>query len=113
MEAKKNETIMNDKQAELNRIIDTVVHCCAIDIDGSGRMSVTREEVLGPKKASNLAMTRCMLVSHILAAGFSTTTAALLLKRTTHQIRKMLNQDTSLRKTSKAYRIASAEAASL
>lgn len=101
---------MNNKEAELNRIIDTVVQCCAIDIDGSGRMSITRGDVLGTSKASNAVMTRCILVTQILAAGYSTATVAMLLNRSPHQVRRMLDEDTQFRRTSRAYRIAAAEA---
>lgn len=101
---------MNNKENELYRIVDYVVSCCATHVDDSGRMSVTREDVLGRSRSENVVMTRCILVNQIIGAGYSTTTAAQLLKRTPHAIRHLLDVGNQYEHTSRAYRIANAEA---
>lgn len=101
---------MNDKQKLLYQILDIVVGCCATEIDEIGTMSVTGEDVLGTSRAENVVMTRCILVMMIVGAGFSTTTAAQLLKRTPHAIRHLLDVGHQYHLTSRAFRIASAEA---
>lgn len=101
---------MNNKETELYRILDLVVECCATQVDENGKMSITREDVLGKKRAENVVMTRCILVNQIVSAGYSTTTAAMLLHRTPHAIRHLLEVGTQYEKTSRAYRIANAEA---
>lgn len=101
---------MNNKENELYRIVDFVVACCATEVDESGRMSVTREDVLGRSRAENIVMTRCILVNQIIGAGYSTTTAAQLLHRTPHAIRHLLEVGMQYEQTSRAYRIANAEA---
>ncbi len=101
---------MNNKENELYRIVDFVVECCATRVDDTGRMSVTRQDVLGRSRAENVVMTRCILVNQIIGAGYSTTTAAQLLKRTPHAIRHLLEVGNQYERTSRAYRIANAEA---
>lgn len=101
---------MNNKEQELNRIVDYVVDCCATQVDDNGTMSLTREDVLGRSRAENIVMTRCILIQQILSAGYSTTTAAQLLHRTPHAIRHLLEVGVQYEKTSRAYRIANAEA---
>lgn len=105
-----NNNEMNNKELELYRIVDIVVECCAMQVDDTGRMSVTREDVLGKSRAENVVMTRCILVHQLVGAGFSTTTAAQLLHRTTHAVRHLLEVGDQYMKTSRAYRIANAEA---
>lgn len=100
---------MNNKESELYRILDKVIECCATRVDDN-RMSVTKEDVLGRSRAENVVMTRCVLVYQIVGAGYSTTTAAQLLHRDTHTIRHLLELGYNYQTTSKAYRIANAEA---
>ena len=85
-----------------------MVRCCATEVDGE--MSVSREDVLGKSRAENLVMTRCILACQLVYAGYSVTTAALLLHRSVPAVRNMLRMDRCYRETSRAYRIASAEA---
>lgn len=99
---------MNDKERELYRIVDNVVRCCTTEIDGE--MSVNRDAVLGKSRAENLVMTRCILASQLVYAGYSVTTTALLMRRSVPAVRNMLKMDRCYRETSRAYRIASAEA---
>lgn len=100
---------MNNKESELHRIVDIVVGCCATDV-GDGKMSVTCEDVLGPSRSENVVMTRCILVEQILGAGYSVTTAAQLLKRTVQAVRHMREMGENYRRSSRAYRIADAQA---
>lgn len=100
---------INNKERELYRIVDNVVRCCATEIE-DGKMSITREDVLGRSRAENLVMTRCVLASQIIHAGYSVTTVSQLLKRTVAAVRNMLRMDRNYYDTSRAYRIASAEA---
>lgn len=100
---------MNNKEHELYRILDNVIQCCATKVS-EDRMSLTADDVIGRSRAENVVMTRCVLVHQIISAGYSTTTAAQLLGRTPHAIRHLLELGSSYEKTSRAYRIADAEA---
>lgn len=100
---------MNDKEKELWRVIDNVVKCCAIT-DNNGTLNITREDVLGKSRAENLVMTRCMVVEQMLHAGFSITTIATILNRTVPAIRHLQKLAYQYLSTSRAYRLATAEA---
>lgn len=99
---------MNDKGSELYRILDNVVKSCTIELEGV--VTVTKEDVLGKSRLENVVMTRCILVHQIISAGYTTTTAAMLLHRTPHAVRHLLELADNYMKTSRAYRIANAEA---
>lgn len=100
---------MNDKEKELWRVIDNVIKCCAITtLDGT--LSITREEVLGKSRAENLVMTRCMVVEQMLHAGFSITTTAQVLNRTVQAVRHLQKLAFDYLKTSRVYRLATAQA---
>lgn len=99
---------MNAKDTLLSNIVDMVVSCCASNV--AGDKPITRDDVIGKARSENIVMTRTILVSQIIAAGYSTTTAALLLHRDVHSIRHLLGLNTRLLKSSKAYRIAFEEA---
>lgn len=101
---------MNEKQAHLNSIVNIVVDCCAIEIDDKGTMSITREDVIGKSRAENVVMTRAILCRMIAFAGYSTTTTAMLLGRTEAAVRHLLKLAMQFHATSRAYRIAEAEA---
>lgn len=100
---------MNAKEAELRRIVDVVIGCCATEIQ-EGSKTITRDEVLGRSRSENAVMTRCILVDQIITAGYSIATAALVLNRTAQAVRHMLEMCTRYRRTSRAYRIADEEA---
>ena len=100
---------MNDKESELWKIVDIVVGCCATDV-GDGKKSVTSADVLGPSRSENVVMTRCILVEQILGAGYSVTTAAQLLKRSVQAVRHMREMGENYRRSSRAYRVADAQA---
>lgn len=102
---------MNAKERELHRIVDIVVGCCSVSF--GGRVSLSRAEVLGKGRGEVLTMTRCILASLIIAAGFSVSTLAGLTGRTATSARYLVSLDRQFHKTSRAYRIASAEAAEL
>lgn len=101
---------MNNKEIELYRILDAVISCCATQIDEQGTMSITRDDVLGRNRAENAVMTRCVLAEMVVMAGYSITTLAQLLHRTQPAVRHLLELSADFRKTSRAYRIAEAEA---
>lgn len=102
---------MNAKERELHRIVEIVVGCCSVSF--GGRVSLSRAEVLGKGRGEVLTMTRCILASLIIAAGFSVSTLAGLTGRTATSARYLVSLDRQFHKTSRAYRIASAEAAEL
>lgn len=99
---------MNAKEKELHRIVDIVINCC--NTKTGGRFSLSRENVLGKARSEILTMTRCILASLVISAGFSISTLAFLTGRTTSSARNLVNLDRQFKKTSRAYRIASAEA---
>lgn len=99
---------MNNKQQELERLIDIAVQCC--DVDMNDKHTVTKELLLSNKRDECLVMTRCILVSLIAHCGYSTSTAAVVLNRTEVDIRKLKARGISYFRTSKAYRTALAEA---
>lgn len=100
---------MNDKKKELWRVIDNVIKCCAITTL-NGTLSITREEVLGKSRAENLVMARCMVVEQMIHAGFSVTTIAQILNRTAQAVRHLEKLAFSYLKTSRVYRLATAQA---
>lgn len=105
---------MSDKESELYRIVDIVVGCCATKVDDNGTMSVTRKDVLSNLcRKENVVMTRTILAEMIVYAGYSVTTIAQLLHRTNASVRKMLAKATEYRQSSRAFRIAEAEATRL
>ena len=97
---------MNAKERELHRIVDIVVGCCSVSFGRGVR-------VLGKCRGEVLTMTRCILASLVIAAGFSVSTLAGLTGRTATSARYLVSLDRQFHKTSRAYRIASAEAAGL
>lgn len=98
---------MNAKETELNRIIDTVVECCATSSDG--RSTLTRKDILGTTRTENAVMTRCIMVEMILRAGFSVETVAFILRRTNGSVRRIRQTAENFRLTSRAYKIAEEE----
>lgn len=72
----------------------------------NGSPAVNRADVLGTSRETNTVMTRCILVSSILDAGYSVSTIAALLGRTARGIRHLLALDRHYWRTSHAYRTA-------
>lgn len=99
---------MNNKQKELDRLVDIAVNCCTTEING--KRSVKREDVLGTCRCENVVMTRCILIAIILHSGYSISTAAFILNRTEQGIKHLEKLHDNYAKTSRAYRIALAEA---
>lgn len=95
---------MNDKGEELNRIIDIVIKCC----DMEGR--VTKDLLLGGSNRENVVMTRCVLVSEVIRAGYTITTCAEMLGCSPQTARMLLARGYDLERVSRAYRLAKAEA---
>lgn len=100
---------MNDKEKELWRVIDNVIKCCAIT-NPDGTLNITREEVLSKSCAENLVMARCMVVEQMIHAGFSVTTTAQVLNRTVQAVRHLEKLAFNYLKTSRVYRLATAQA---
>ena len=101
---------MNDKEKLLYAILDNTISCCAVEVYGTGALSITRADVLGKSRAENLVMTRCILASQLVHAGYSITTIAGLLNRMVPAVRHLIRMDRDYTDTSRAYRIASAQA---
>lgn len=98
---------MNNKQQNLNRIVDIVVDCCSFNFNGE--ISMSRSDLLGKSRSENIVMSRCILVEMIVNAGYSVSTAAMILSRTPQAIRHLLDMGRNLFKTSKAFRLANNE----
>lgn len=81
---------MNNKQQAIYMALDIVVECCVTDVDN--HRQVTSEEVLGPSRAENVVMTRCIFVTQMSFLGFSKTTTARVLHRTERAVSAMLEQ---------------------
>lgn len=96
---------MNQKDEVLYGILDIAIGCCA-----SERMHITREDVIGKSREAVLVWIRAMVASLMQTAGFLPSTVAKLLNRTAPSIRHLMSLDTTLKRTSKAYRIAYEEA---
>ncbi|MCM1079681.1 MAG: hypothetical protein NC344_10240 [Bacteroidales bacterium] len=103
---------MNNKEKYLNDIVDIVIKCCAMELS-DGRMSLTREDVIGKSRSENAVISRCLLVMMVISAGFSITTAAQLLGRTTHSVRHLLKTGHNYRHTSRAFRVVHDEASAV
>ena len=100
---------MNIKDYTLSRLIDIVVDCSKSAIWDD--KTITRNTLLGNSKNENACIARPILVCHLIAAGHTITTIAKLLKRTAQGIRHIVKTNYALRKSSRAYRIASNEVA--
>jgi len=101
---------MNNKETTLYKIIDNVVLCCATQISEDGKMNITRDDVIGKSRLQNVVMTRCIFTSQAIGAGYSIATIAQVLHRTEHAIRHLVEVGRQFHETSRAYRIAHAEA---
>lgn len=99
--------MVNNKQKELNKIIDNCISCC---ITKEGTNKVVKEKVLGKARSINIVMTRCVCVNQLLKAGFNICTIAEALHKTPTAIRYLKNISFTFEKFSKAYKIAIEEA---
>lgn len=97
----------NNKQKELNRIINNCISCCIIK-DGTNQ--IVKNKVLGKARSENIVMTRCVCVNQLLKAGFNVCTIAEALHKTPTSIRNIKRISTIIEKFSKAYRISLSEA---
>ena len=100
----------NNKQNELNKIIDNCISCC---INQEGTDQVVKEKVLGKARSINIVMTRCVCVNQLLRAGFNICTIAEALHKTSTAIRHLKDISFTFEKFSKAYQIALKEASFL
>jgi len=99
---------MNNKEKLMYMIIDTIVDCCSIEVNGI--KSVTAEQVLGKSRAENVVMTRCIVAQQLVNSGYSMTTVAAVLNRSVHGIRHLIQVSDQYMHTSRAYRLAMAQA---
>lgn len=99
----------NNKQKELNKIIDNCISCC-ITQEGT---KVVKEKVLGKARSINIVMTRCVCVNQLIQAGYNICTIAEALHKTPTSIRKIKRVSSVFEKFSKAYQISLNEASSL
>lgn len=97
---------MNQKEAELYKIVDIVISCCSM----GGNEQELRQRVLSGARDDNTVLTRCMLTRLLAFAGFSNATIAMLLNRDQKSVRNMLESARDCRRTRRAYRIAEDEA---
>ena len=100
----------NNKQNELNKIIQNCISCC---ITQEGTDQVIKEKVLGKARSINIVMTRCVCVNQLIQAGYNICTIAEALHKTPTSIRKIKRVSSVFEKFSKAYQIALNEASSL
>ena len=100
----------NNKQNELNKIIENCISCC---ITQEGTNQIVKEKVLGKARSINIVMTRCVCVNQLIQAGYNICTIAEALHKTPTSIRKIKRVSSVFEKFSKAYQIAINEASSL
>ena len=100
----------NNKQKELNKILENCISCC---ITKEGTNKVVKEKVLGKARSINIVMTRCVCVNQLIQAGYNICTIAEALHKTPTSIRKIKRVSSVFEKFSKAYQIALNEASSL
>lgn len=100
---------MNNKERELNRIVDVVIRCCKM----TDKESVTRTSLLGGSKRENVVMTRCILVGELIRTGYTITTCADLLGCSPQTARMLLSRGYEYQRTSRAYRLARNETSKL
>jgi len=100
--------MMNDKEKRIYEVLDVVVDCCSMEIDG--QITLTSSDVLSKSRKANVVMTRAIFVTELLFLGFSRDTIAQVLHRTVPAIGHLLDSAHSFRITSHAYRLAEAEA---
>ena len=84
----------NNKQKELNKIIDNCISCC---ITKEGTNKVVKEKVLGKARSINIVMTRCVCVNQLIQAGYNICTIAEALHKTPTSIRKIKEFHQSLK----------------
>lgn len=99
---------MNDKYEEMLRIVDNTIKCCSM-LDENGMSNITRDIIISKCRKENVFMTRVLIASQILSAGFTVSTIAKFLKRTPQDIRRLLAKGCDLRRFSRAYRVAENE----
>lgn len=99
---------VNDKEKRIYEVLDVVVSCCSMDIDGVP--TLTPDDVVGKCRKTNVVMTRAIFVTELLFLGFSRDTIAQVLHRTVPAVGHLLDAAHGWRITSHAYRLAEAEA---
>lgn len=99
---------MNKKQSIIDKVLHIVVDCCSIDIDGE--VQITAEDVRGRCRKDSVCMTRCIFVKQMVYLGYSRSTIAAYLHRDVKSIGNLIASANAFYDSSRAYRIAEAEA---
>lgn len=99
---------MNDKESNFYRIVKMVVDCCSTNIDGTD--NITPDDIFSKNRMENVVLTRQIVVMELLSFGYTKTTIAQILHCTQTNVRKMLHDGYNNLSTSKAFRLAYAEA---
>ena len=99
----KKRNIMNIKDRLLGSIINIVIYGCKSQMWNDS--DITKENVLGQSKNENVCLARAILVGVLIEAGYTKTSIAGILKRTTKGVGYLLKSNYLLLKTSRLYRI--------
>lgn len=94
---------MNIKDRLLSSTINIVIDGCKSQMWNDS--DITKENVLGQSKNENVCLARAILVDVLIEAGYTKTSIARILKRTTKGVGYLLKSNYLLLKTSRLYRI--------
>ena len=96
---------MNRKSEIMNEILEMVLKCCAVNMGKQQDVTISKEDVLGKCRAANLVEARCLLVTQLTQAGFSTQTIATMMGKSTTAVRNLRKIANEYHRNSRAYRI--------
>lgn len=96
---------MNRKSEVMNEILEMVVKCCAVSIDDTTRVAVTKDGVLGKCRSADLVVARCLLVTELTQVGFSTKTIAEMMGKSATAVRNLRRIGTEYHRNSRVYRM--------
>lgn len=99
---------MSDKQDLIDEVLQIVVDCCNVEVDGEH--VITKAEIVSKRRDDAVCMTRCIFVAQMMCLGFSRTTIAKVVHRSERSIGDLLKKAYEYKKTSYAFRLADAEA---
>ena len=96
---------MNNKEEIQNAIVNIVIDCCNTE-----HTKITVSDLKGKSRSEILVWIRAMATSLLQSNGYLPATVCKFLNRTPASIRHLMNLDSVLKRTSRAYRIAYEEA---
>lgn len=99
---------MNDMGAKLHQVVEAVVSCCSMEING--KMDMTVDDILGKNRSENVVLTRQIVAMQISHAGYTNTTISQLLGCTIVNVRKLIADGYKNLQTNRAFHFAYAEA---